>query len=220
MEGGPSYILFLPGIKREDCEEVDFYDGVDDDAELIGSESFQTSEQWISESLIEYDELPKFFIDFKQWVKTTNLQCLSSGLPVTGMPWFIPLTWNKQLVYRDTQGTIFADIEDGSAPATSKPEELEVIRPLGPFNCPLQARWYLRRVADSRITNSWESGRMLDMLVNKYYNLADNRPDLPEAENKCIMIQYAGKSGITPVAYRELNEKRLQEFIARCRKRG
>lgn len=218
-DGGSSYILFLPGIKRSDCEEIDFDVDVEDG--LISANEFLTSDQhWMSDTLIEYEELPKFFISFDQWVKNTNLQCLGCSLPIVGMPWFIPLTWNKQLVYRDTHGTILADVEENTTMNAVKAEELEVMRPLGPFNCPLQAKWYLTHVSDSRITNPWESGKMLDMLVNKYYGLVDNRPDLPEAENKAVMIQHAGKSGITPLAYRELNEKKLQEFLARCPKKS
>jgi hypothetical protein len=211
-------ILFLPGIKLEDCEENLLRD--EDDGLTYGEDPLIADEISImKDTYTEYEELPNWFIDFEHWPKSTNLLCLSCGLAFQGTPWFIPVTWQKQLVPRDSNGVFLPPDTPDLGQSPLKAIEADVMRPFTVFCLPLCAKRYLRRVQDPKIISVWESEQMLEHVVNKFYGLREDRIALPEAEDKNVMIQHVGKRGITPAAFRELNEKRLQEFLRKCKKK-
>lgn len=216
-DGKKSYVLFLPGIKLEDCEDLQ-----DEDNQYNEDTNFNEDAPtgWLKDVVVEYDELPSIFINFDQWVKSTNLQCLACALVVHEVPWFIPLSWKQQLVCRDTSGML---VPQDSLETTSllKTVECDVYKIHGPFCTPLCAKRYLNRVRDPKITNTWESSQILDRIVNRYYDLRPDRVDLPEAEDKSVMIQHCGtKRGITPQAFREANAARLAEFLRQSKKKS
>lgn len=214
-----SYVLFLPRIKLEDCIDTlhDDDDGVDYPCETGFDE--ETPSSWLKDACTEYDELPPIFIDFNQWAKSTNLHCLACTLVVPDLPWFIPISWKQQLVYRDANG-VYYPLDSIEPSASLKTVECDVFKPHAPFCTPLCAKRYLNRVRDPKITNAWESGQMLDRIVNRYYDLRPDRIDLPEADDKSTMIQFSGtRRGITPQAFREINDKKLQEFLRQSKKK-
>lgn len=215
-----SYVLFLPGIKPEDCDLGSTLQDEEGD-EYISETGFNEDAPtgWLKDVVVEYDELPSVFISFEQWVKSTSLQCLACALVVPEVPWFIPVSWKQQLVYRDSSGML-VPLDSMETSAMLKTVECDVYKPHGPFCTPLCAKRYLNRVRDPKIINAWESSQILDRIINRYYDLRPDRVDLPEAEDKAVMIQYCGtKRGITPQAFRETNAAKLAEFLRQSKKK-
>lgn len=142
-----------------------------------------------------YDSIPPFYTRYETWPKGTNLLCWMCNNSVPGMPWFIPIGLVKR-----------------------PDENVEVIarRTHGNFCSPWCASRYINRVDDPKV-RKWECKRML---LDLYKEITKNDlPDIPEAEDKTIMMQYCGPCGITVQEFRDQNNEKeflFRKFIGRA----
>ena len=81
-------ILFLKGITLDDIIEVeDIYQ-----KELLNNINNQ---QINNEVNVIYEKIPKCFINFNTWIKSTNVRCWYCSLKFKNTPWFIILNTNS-----------------------------------------------------------------------------------------------------------------------------
>ncbi|MEM3062320.1 MAG: hypothetical protein QW303_02055 [Nitrososphaerota archaeon] len=140
----------------------------------------------------QFDSIPAFYTTYESWIKSTNLLCWSCSNKFDGMPWFIPIGLMKQKI-------------------TKNDKVVEVIarQVYGNFCTPFCACRYINRIEDSRI-RKWECKNMLIKLYNEI--TGNNVPDIPEAEDKTIMMQYCGPHGITVQEFRLRNEQKNEIY--------
>jgi hypothetical protein len=165
---------------------------------------------------IEYDQLPAYYIGLDSWPKNCNLQCWGCTNTFTDRPWFIPNGMTKKLLNRSVE----ADIDDIlNLPSSLRPmpkrtpEKYErmTFRRFGCFCTPFCAERYRRRSRDERIINVAESGKLSLLLYEEMIGVKTN--EIPEAEDKTVMMQFCGPKGITAQEYRDKNNK-LYEQVA------
>ena len=81
-------ILFLKGITLDDIIEVeDIYQ-----KELLNNISNQSINNELN---VVYEKIPKHFINFDTWIKSTNVRCWHCSLKFKNTPWFIMLNTNS-----------------------------------------------------------------------------------------------------------------------------
>lgn len=174
------HVLLLPGVFLSDCPtEESFFDEV---------AAFEAGIHGATLVDVMYDSIPPFYTQYAAWPKSTNLLCWMCNNSVPGMPWFIPIG----LVRR---------------PASDEDEAADVIarRTHGNFCSPWCASRYINRVEDPKV-RKWECRKML---LDLYKEITGrDLPDIPEAEDKCIMMQYCGPCGITVQEFRDRNNEK------------
>jgi hypothetical protein len=253
-----TYILFLPNIFPEDCQDdEDVLRDIEDVEEFTESDNssvvsdddipdlFNLSPSFNAEQnhsmvkeeeLKDYDTLPPYFINIHLWPKSTNLLCWNCGNGVQGFPWFVPTARVKKSIYSigaasenndDTDNQNIYDTNDASNiedaftmfenstdtvdvlpmyQNISRTKEVKAFKRHGCFCTEFCVNRYINRVKDPQIHNKWECEKLLILLCREITG-KDVR-DIPEADDKTIMMQYCGSKGITPQEYRERNENR------------
>jgi hypothetical protein len=206
-----THVLFLANVFPTDCpSENDILDNLETSEESL--DIFEESEEKISDMYYEtdYESLPMFFISKDRWPKSTNLLCWSCTLKPLEMPWFIPIGINKKSVTDDdmNEENIFS-IENISEFVSAMPEnyvspktkeEKNYIRH-GCFCSPFCAKRYINNSNDPKITNKWQANKLLKQLYEEINNIKIS--DIPESEDKNIMMQFCGGYGITAQEYRK-----------------
>lgn len=166
-----------------------------------------------------YDEIPKYFLDKKTWIKSTNVLCCGCGNEIEGMPCFIPLTLTKKIftndiadsqVYLNADQDEASEISDSAILSGSQLREERVIQ-VHLLTCnSLCSKYYIRNVKDSKITNVWESVKLLNVVHEKLYG--EKATEIPEAEDPRIMAKFCGRGGCTEDEYREKNRNKAAKF--------
>lgn len=190
------HILFLPNVFLSDCPtETDFLNEV-------GTYEFQPTTPIVEE---QYDSIPSRYVTYDTWPKSTNLLCWGCGNKCPGMPWPIITGIVKVRVPRTNP------LEFDSEYEADTEEKIDVSARCvyGNFCTPWCASRYINQVNDPKI-KKWEARKML---ADFYAEVTGKKlPDIPEAEDKTIMMQYCGPSGITPQEFRARNEEKEHIF--------
>jgi hypothetical protein len=163
----------------------------------------------------EYDEIPRYFVDKKTWIKNTNLLCCNCSNEIEGMPCFVPLNWTKRVFTNETEGQIYVNAEQDEASEVSdaallsgsqnvKEEKVIQVHLLACDSC--CAKRYIKRSQDSKITNVWESLKLLDVVHEKLYG--EKPSEIPEAEDPRSQAKFCGKGGLTEDEYRDKNRNK------------
>jgi hypothetical protein len=235
-ELGTSHIIFLPRLRKRDLRPTEEVDGenIEDGSTVICAEddylipdggeiTSQTFMPLVGESTgdgmrQEYEDLPRLFFGWKHWPNSTNLNCWRCGMSFHGPPWFVTLGWKTQVVPVDGRGDpiILYDTDAVSPDVNYRHAEHHVQTPHGVMCHPMCARLYLMQHKDPAITNVLESLRILDRNVNDVYHLPGRRPDMPDGPDPHRMIQFRGKSGMTPQKFREMQEAAWRHFLDQC----
>lgn len=207
-------------INYSENEENDVYltDSSDEELPNIFSSNFNKIEEVQEEN--DYDNLPMYFSTLSKWPKTTNLLCWYCNIRPVGMPWFIPIgICKKSVLILDEKDEYSDKIEDNlfslenisefvnAMPdyqiTTKTKEEKNFIRH-GCYCTPFCAMKYIKTIKDPKVKNKWEAKKLLLKLYEEIYNVKVR--DIPEAEDKTVMMQFSGPKGITVQEYRKRNE--------------
>jgi hypothetical protein len=148
-------------------------------------------------SIIEYDEIPDYFTGVDTWPKATNLLCWSCCISIPSMPWFVPISKVKKVI----------SVSDDDEDLSYNTKEISAFKPHGYFCFPSCVKRYIRRVDDPKIRNKDESIRLLNMVYKEI--TGKDVLDIPEAEDKNIMMQYCGPKGVSLQQFREMNRNKL-----------
>lgn len=248
-----SYILFLPNIFPNNCnydeqdsemsmseqmnseiiDETNMSEGSDssDSEDDFSSDSTQLNDllnQLPSENkknkIINYDELPKYFIDLPSWNKSTNIACWYCRLNIwNDFPWFIPLAKTKimVLVQDEVQNTLICLKEHSNDLKTAEDndllisyqnhKEVKAYKSHGIFCSPSCAQSYINKIYDIKINNKSEISRLLLNVVNTILSI--NITNIPESDDYVNMEQYSGPTGITDIEYINRNKARYSELL-------
>lgn len=181
-------------------------------------------------NIIKYDNIPKYFVNKEQWIKNTNLLCWSCSTKFSGVPLFIPLGWRKLLIpiSNDESNSIsersdilenLTELSDAALLLSNyKFKEVKAIETHGNFCSPLCAVRRIRGVRDPKITNTWESYKLLKLVCKGLYDV--EILEIPEAEDPCRMIQYCGPKGITVQEFRNKNNTKFKNFNYAVKQNG
>ncbi len=181
-----------------------------------------TSKQDTSDQIQNYNDIPKYFSNKKSWPTTTNLLCWNCSNRVPGIPWFVPLAWIKKVFVNDMEleNQVYfntgveeeaSEISDSSLLTNGQTvKEEKVFISHGNFCSPLCVKRYIKYNKDPKITNIWESIRLLGLLYREMTNT--NCKEIPEAEDCRTMSKFCGPGGLSEKQYCELNESKAAKF--------
>lgn len=215
-----TFVLFLPGVTAKDYISEKLEDEVnleefDNETEVLEFDSEDSSSDIDIDMNIAniidnrarttttYDEIPKYFVNKKSWIKKTNLQCWMCCNPITGMPWTIPVAWSN----------IVKPGKENKQKLSKKPPkidsmstEIKVMEVRSVQCSEFCAIRYIRRVKDDEIPDQWESEKLLLILYRKL--TGKSVASIPEALDKSKMEQFCGsEKGLSVVEFKNSNKK-------------
>lgn len=166
--------------------------------------------------IIKYDKVPEYFINNKDWIKTTNLLCCYCHSSFVDTPFPIVLSQTKCLVHDsdNNYNAVLLGSEnikkidpslDDYAMLTDQPnKEVKAYKLHNIICCSRTCVGnYIRKVKDSKIFNIKEVLQMSIQVSNEI--TGDNIIDIPEKDLWCVMKQYCGENGETRNEYYEKN---------------
>jgi len=164
------------------------------------------------DEIIQYDEIPRYFLDMNSWVKNTNLLCWTCGNGVAKSPWFIPLALDRRLILADaTKYDDITAISDAAVLASNKKfREVSVMTVYGNYCTIYCAQRYIIKVDDDKIINKQECERLLKRL----YEIRNGHAidEIPISEDKTKMMQYCGPHGMSAEEFRICNENKYKKY--------
>lgn len=167
-----------------------------------------------------YDPVPKYFINTKSWIKSTNLLCCFCHDNIRGVPYPIALGQCKTLIPENEESRenfislITPDKLNDQNPDKASDDHLlfscQTMKEVKAYSlhnilcCDVVCVGnYIRKISDSKITNKRES---LQMSISIYGEISgETIDDVPEKELWTVMKQYCGNTGQTRNEYREKN---------------
>lgn len=166
---------------------------------------------------IIYDSVPKYYIDFKSWIKSINLLCCFCHDNILGVPFPIALGQTKILL--PTENTEVYITLPNKADSFDKLNDdnllysCQSMKEVKAYNihdivcCDIVCVGnYIRKITDTKITNKKES---IKMSISIYNNITgQNIEDIPEKDLWCIMKQYCGNNGQSRNDYRDKNSNK------------
>ena len=169
----------------------------------------------LKSSNIKYDIVPKYFVDLKSWIKSTNLLCCyCHGSILKPMP--IAIGQNKILIPENEENSeTFVAIADKKNKKNSENDTFEYNDKMSDdhllFSCQTFKEVksykihnilccdivcvgnYIRKVEDSKIINKRESIRMSISIYKELTGVEIE--DIPEKDLWIVMEQYCGNTG-------------------------
>jgi hypothetical protein len=231
------YILFLAGVFMNDGNDNIALEslGLADKSEQIniGDEEQSGDAQNEDDSILitgmndkenqNYTEIPKYYTNRKTWPTGTNILCWCCHNRVRGIPWFVPLAWIKKVfvddleienqIYFNTEGKEdeVSEISDNAILTNGQTvHEGKVFIPHGIFCGPMCVKRYIKYVKDPKISNIWETIKLLSVLYKEITGGICN--EIPEAEDPHIMAKFSGSGGISEKQYIDLNDATAAKF--------
>lgn len=186
----------LPEIS-EGFETLDNVQSLD----ILGNVSIIPEPEEVEE--IQYDEIPQYYTGPKSWKRVTNLHCWTCSNKIVKVPFFVPLSWKKQIVKVPRGKTELQKMNIyGSAVDNKEEYIMKVHGVMCNERCAIR---YIKRYNDEAITDKWASIRLLEILTAQLYNIS-NVSDIQEAPDKSLMMQYVGSKGLTVSEFRNRNK--------------
>ena len=159
------------------------------------------------------EEMPKYYIDKKTWIKHTSLMCTSCGRKINNIPLTIVLKKIKTPVVIDGENIVLIpnfpsnnnnfNITDDITKYTAR-----VVGMTHGLFCKITCiGWYINNIKDEKIKNKWE----IRELTLKFYEeiTGDKLTDIPESINYIKLSSRSGTSGISDEDFDNLNERKV-----------
>lgn len=245
--GPKSYILFIPGVFIDDCKDsddemellnlknikseslndigndsTDEKESISDDANLEQLEVLNIYEENYDNldniKIKNYESPPKYYINSKTWIKSSNLLCSYCRNDIKNVPYPLPLNQLKILIpeYTNIPEYIISPnkkehADDNLLFSSQSNKEVKAFQIHNILFCDVVcAGNYIRKVDDFKVTNKKES---IKMLLAIYKDLtARDLEDIPDKDLWIVMTQYCGKSGKSTDEYIELNSEKDLKF--------
>lgn len=157
------------------------------------------------------EDIPKYFINKKLWIKHTSLLCGCCGRSITNIP--IPIIIKKIKTPVHITGltiTLVPNFPSNITIDSDRPinNESEIVYFVYGLFCNITCiGWYINKVVDNHIINKWETKE----LTLEVYKLITNNKlyDIPESINYIRLATRCGVSGLTDKDFDNLNERKI-----------
>lgn len=156
-----------------------------------------------------YDEIPMYYSGVKNWIKSTNILCISCSNKIQGMPMFIPLSWHNRVITKKVDTTLENDYNITELDPLNNYQSNEInteqkVMKVHYLTCNERcAKRYITHVKDPKISDKWQCLQLLKELVQNMKGIRIT--DIEEGLDKGIQMQYCGAGGISVQKFRELN---------------
>lgn len=174
---------------------------------LFASETIEAIETTETQS---YDEIPMYYSGVKNWIKSTNILCISCSNKIQGMPMFIPLSWHNRVVTKkvdtsqESSEYSITELDPLNNYQSNEINTEQKVMKVHYLTCNERcAKRYITYVKDSKISDKWQCLQLLKEVVQNMKGVKIT--DIEEGLDKGIQMQYCGASGISVQKFRELN---------------
>lgn len=196
--------VFLPKLRLSDLVEV---------PDISENEILDILDLDIKQE--NYNNIPKYYYDYKTWIVKTNLKCWACDLNVRGKPWFIPRGLVTKSINKITLANLNpTNLVDLALPQTGQTREVVLKQVEGNFCSPFCTMYYFNRTYSN--ADQAKKGDIERLILDLYYDFVGVRVEqIPESEEKTIMQQYCGNHGKTEEEFIKINQSKIgmQPFI-------
>jgi hypothetical protein len=196
-------LVFLPRLKLSDLVE---------NIEVPNNEAFDLIGLDINQE--NYNNIPKYYYDYKTWINKTNLKCWVCDLNFSDKPWFLPRGVVSKSISKEVLNNLSPDrLSELALPQNGHTKEVILKQVEGNFCSPFCTMYYFNR---SIYIDKAKRGDIEKLILDLYYDFVGVRiGQIPESEDKTIMRQYCGNHGKTEEEFIRINQSKIgmQPFI-------
>jgi len=194
--------------------DIFMYSNLDNYDDQTFVSEYNTDISTIENKNVSYvEEMPKYYINKKTWIKHTSLLCTSCGRKINNIPLTIILKIIKTPISIigekitlipnfPSNNNNYNNIND-----ITKYTAKKVGMTHGLFCKITCIGWYLNNIKDAKIKNNWE---VTELTLDFYADITDTRlTDIPESINYIKLSSRSGTSGMSDEDFDNLNERKI-----------
>ena len=194
--------------------DIFMYSNMDNYDEQIFISEYEPDELTIeSKSNTYIEEMPKYYINKKIWIKHTTLLCTSCGRKINNIPLTIILKTIKTPVFiHGEKITLIPNFPSNNNNINNiydvtKHDSKTVGMVHGLFCKITCIGWYINNIKDEKIKNKWE---ITELTLKFYEEISGIKlTDIPESINYIKLSSRSGTSGISDDDFDYLNERKI-----------